>query len=893
MSQATSEQLVRAELEGILSGIRTERRIDDGTRLEECLLHLLGAKGFPKAFLTQSKRLANFCRKLVDGDVDMVSGVGRLEEGLAKLLEGWPSSGTPGAREVGAAEATPPEPPREVDGLLGIFLQGQVDRLQELEVLCLEREKGNPGALPRILGVLHNLKGEFGVLGMEDWAELIHEIESTAGEDRFETDSFLALVDILGTHAKDLAKGRATAVDPGHRARLGLAGGERFDDVVPAPPEMPEAIKDSVVPKDSGHDRSSSGGGSCAPWMQDPSFLADFVAESMEHIRSIETALLRLETEPSAEDSLHSAFRAFHTIKGLAAFLKLPRIRELAHASESVLDLVRKRELALTSAHVDILLVAADALCTTIRGFDPERSMNGRIEPEAIVPPEILHKLRHPEEIIPPPISTFPEAAEPLGAMLVRCGIASDAVVGEALDMQVGGDERPLGEILVQEMHLKAVDVGHVLGKQAQLKQHKAAGEAVPEPPAPASPPQEGNGRESGGRSDAQGTVEDSIRVPVERLDMLIDAIGEAVISQSMVFADPRILDARDLSLEKKMAQSAMMLRRIQELSMSLRMVAIRQTFQKMARLVRDLSRKQEKLVDLELEGESTELDKTVVENIGDPLVHMIRNAVDHGLEPPEGRARAGKPEHGRIVLRAYHKSGSVFIEIEDDGRGLDKDRILAKAIAAGVVKSGQEMSEQDVLRLIFHPGLSTAEKVTDISGRGVGMDVVKRNIEALRGSVDIRSVQGRGTCFTIRLPLTLAIIGGMTVRVANERYIVPTLSVHATLRPDPERISTVNGKGEILDLRGSLLPLVRLHDRFQTPRERQIHEGVVLVIEDAMGRRVGLVADEILDQQQVVVKSLGSSMASKDIAGAAIQNDGTVSLILDVANIVRGGQEG
>jgi len=307
---------------------------------------------------------------------------------------------------------------------------------------------------------------------------------------------------------------------------------------------------------------------------------------------------------------------------------------------------------------------------------------------------------------------------------------------------------------------------------------------------------------------------------------------------------------------------------------------------------VRALSRKQGKLVDLELEGESTELDKTVVENIGDPLVHMIRNAVAHGLESPEARKLAGKSEHGRIVLRAYHKSGSVFIEIEDDGKGLDKDRILAKAIASGVAKPGQEMSEQDILRLIFHPGLSTAEKVTDISGRGVGMDVVKRNIEALRGSVDIRSVQGKGTCFTIRLPLTLAIIGGMTVRVAGERYIVPTLSVHATLKPEPETISTVGGKGEVLDLRGSLLPLVRLHDRFELPRERAIHEGVVLVIEDAMGRRVGLVADEILDQQQVVGKSLGSCVASSDIAGAAIQTDGTVSLILDVSNIVRGSRE-
>jgi two-component system chemotaxis sensor kinase CheA len=651
MSQATTEPLVKAELEDVLSRLRSDGRLEDGTRLEERLLHLLGAKGFPKAFQTQAKRLANFCRKLEDGDADMASGLRRLEEGLSKLLLGWPMSEAPNAAVAHPPVEPPPAPPepqREARGLLEIFLQGQVDRLQELEVLCLEREKGNPGALPRIQGALHNLKGEFGVLGMPDWADLVHEVESLVAEDRLETDALLALVDMLGTHAGELAKGRFLGVDPDQKARLGLAAPDPVPEPIPSPPMMPESAIGLVAPRDSRPDMPSSGGGSCAPWMQDPSFLADFVTESMEHIRSIETALLRLETEPTAEDSLHSAFRAFHTIKGLAAFLKLPRIRELAHAAESVLDLVRKHELALTSAHVDILLVAADALCTTIRGFDPERARDGRIEPEAIVPAEILDRLRHPETIVPPPVSEFPESVEPLGRMLVKCGIASDAIVGEALDRQVGGDDRPLGEILVQEMHLKAVEVGHLLGMQARQKQHLTGGAASAEPP-PATPAlpnvQDPGSKEGSPRTEVQGAVEDSIRVPVDRLDMLIDAIGEAVIAQSMVFADPRIREAGDLALEKKMAQSAVMLRRIQELSMSLRMVAIRQTFQKMARLVRDLSRKQGKLVDLELEGESTELDKTVVENIGDPLVHMIRNAVDHGLESPEARKLAGKSE--------------------------------------------------------------------------------------------------------------------------------------------------------------------------------------------------------------------------------------------------------
>jgi len=895
MSHAAPDSLAKAELDGFLAILRSGGELGESPRLEECLLHLLGFSSFPKAFLTQSRRLAELCRKMQDGNADPASGRERLAEGLGKLLEAWPSGIELPAL---APDADSVSSNGEAKGLLEIFLHGQVDRLQEFEVLCLEREKGNAGALPRIQGLLHNLKGEFGVLEFSDWAELLHDVESRIADDAVETDSLLALVDMLGRHADELAKGRSMPVSEEYRARLGVKRRVVEDAAVPPPPVMPDSV--FVVDPLSATafpatERDVSSGHSAAPWVQDPSFLADFIAESTEHIRAIETALLRLETEPSAEDALHSAFRAFHTIKGLAAFLKLPRVRELAHAAESVLDLVRKHELVLTSAHVDILLVAADGLRTTIAGFDPEHIESGRIEPAQIVSPEIIHKLHHPEEIVPPPVSSFPGAIEPLGRMLVRNGVVSDELLDEALDKQTGGDDRPLGVILVQDMHVKAVDVGQTLGIQARQKLETVEPPASPDSSVAAAeasgaakdaPPQ---------KQDAVAGVEDSIRVPVERLDQLIDAIGEAVISQSMVYADPGITAVHDLALEKKIAQSAMMLRHIQELSMSLRMVAIRQTFQKMTRLVRDLSRKQGKIVDLELEGESTELDKTVVENIGDPLVHMVRNAIDHGVESPEDRVRAGKSERARLVMRAFHKSGSVYIEIEDDGHGLNRERIMAKAVSAGIVKQGQEMSDVDVWRLIFHPGLSTAEKVTDISGRGVGMDVVKRNIEALRGAVDIRSSEGRGTCFTIRLPLTLAIIGGMTIRVARERYIVPTLSIHATLRPNPDQIFTVAGRGEVLNLRGDLLPLVRLHDQFDLPRGQAIHESVVLVVEDAMGRLAGLVADEILDQQQVVVKSLGTlgtGIGTRGLTGAAIQNDGTVSLILDVANIVRGAQE-
>lgn len=899
MKQDPTADQVRDELERYRAALESGQGTGADTRLEESLLSLLDRKSYPGAFLTQVKRLAELCRKIQTGEADAQAARPRLAEGMAKLLARWPGPGTGG---IDAPPPPPPLPPSSMTDaptthgagdLVAVFLQGQQDRLQEFEALVLEKEKGAVGALPRLLGLLHNLKGEYGVLGFGQWADLIHGVESLLSEDKLLTDDLLQLVDALTQQATDLARGDLPAVPPSLRGYLGpvrpvqveappklpSAGKDDFDAAVPGA-AVPDAGKDTKT--DSRSESAGSVGGSMAPWIQDPSFLADFQNECLEHVRAIEIALLRLETTPTAEDALHSAFRAFHTIKGLASFLKLGAIRKLSHAAESVLDLVRKRELVLCSAHVDVLLVATDALRHAISGIDTTSPAANASGVKELVSKAIMDKLLHPETVeVAPSVVDSPAPEANLGSILVKDGSVTEATIGLALEIQAHGDDRPLGEILVTELAVPAKDVGQALGQQARARQENTAARIAEERPSePAS------GKEIAKETGA--AVEDSIRVPVDRLDQLIDAIGESVIAQSMVFGDPLLVAARNLALEKKMASAAMMLRRIQELSMSLRMVAIRQTFQKMSRLVRDLSRKQGKLVDLELDGEATELDKTVVENIGDPLVHMVRNSVDHGLETAEQRRAAGKPERGRIVLRAFHKAGSVHVEIEDDGRGLNRSRILEKALAAGIVRPGQDLPDHEVWRLIFHPGLSTAEKVTDISGRGVGMDVVKRNIETLRGTIDIRSTEGKGTCFTIRLPLTLAIIGGMVIRVGSERYIIPTLSVHATLRPTPDQISTVKGKGEVLNLRGELLPVIRLHDQFLLAREREIHEGVVLVVEDAMGRKTGLVADEILDQQQVVVKSLGAGVSSQGLTGAAIMNDGTVSLILDVAGVVR-----
>jgi len=317
--------------------------------------------------------------------------------------------------------------------------------------------------------------------------------------------------------------------------------------------------------------------------------------------------------------------------------------------------------------------------------------------------------------------------------------------------------------------------------------------------------------------------------------------------------------------------------------------VPVRPVFQKMARLVRDLAKKTNRKVEFVMSGEDTELDKNVVDKIGDPLVHMVRNAVDHGLEiSAEDRVAAGKDAVGRIELRAFHKGGNICIEIEDDGRGLPRDKILAKAIERGLVREGETLSDREIHNLIFEPGFSTAKQVTDISGRGVGMDVVRRNIEELRGTCEIMSEHGKGSRFQIKLPLTLAIIEGMVISCGGEHYIVPTLSVVRLVRPAADDLFHVFDRGEMLAYEDQHLPLFRLGQLFDVPAETDPDKAVVVVVEDE-GKKIGLMADDLLGQQSIVIKSLGEAMRDTDgVAGGAIMSNGNVALILDVAGLIR-----
>lgn len=419
----------------------------------------------------------------------------------------------------------------------------------------------------------------------------------------------------------------------------------------------------------------------------------------------------------------------------------------------------------------------------------------------------------------------------------------------------------------------------------AALRAYEAIDE-VPDESNGAREAAQGNGPPVARRAGA--TAEQSVRVRTERLDRLIEMVGELVIAESMISQDPVIKHGGNLDLNRKISHADKIVRELQDLSMAMRMVPLKGPFQKVARLVRDLGSRSGKRVEFVAEGEDTEIDRNMVDFLGDPLVHMVRNSVDHGIEPPDERRAAGKPDVGTVRLSAYHASGNVVVELSDDGRGLNREKIVRKAIQQGLIASAEGLSDKDVYDLIFAPGFSTADKITDVSGRGVGMDVVRRNIEALRGRVEIQSRPGKGTTFLVRLPLTLAITDGMLVRVGGERYIVPTINIHLSFRPARSALSTVAGKGEMVMLRDEIMPLVRLHRVFGvSDAVEDPTEALLMVVGDG-NQRTALLVDELLGQQQVVAKSLGNGLGRVNaISGGAILGDGRVGLILDVNELL------
>jgi two-component system chemotaxis sensor kinase CheA len=572
-----------------------------------------------------------------------------------------------------------------------------------------------------------------------------------------------------------------------------------------------------------------------------------FIGEALDHLGTIEATLLRLEDRPTDVTLLNDVFRPFHTIKGNAGALGVATVEALAHQVENLLDRCRSGRHRVGSNEVDIVLKSVDLLTAMLN--DLSARCAGR--PGRTLRAERLVLMESVEWLIKAGSAAAPLAGSGVGDTLPLADVAAPAALDAPARMDAGPPVSSAERLPIAAAVRGAVEI---------LAPNDAS----------------------------RGEGQASVKVDTRKLDGLVDTVGELVILQSLLFADPALAAVTDERFTRNLAQLRRITTDLQRGAMAMRMVPIRQTFLKMSRLVRDLSKRSGKSVELVLTGEGTELDRKVVEDINDPLMHMVRNSLDHGLELRAARIAAGKPETGRLSLRAFHRGGSIVIEIADDGAGLNTERIARKAAEKGLIAPGAELSPVDVHRLIFAPGFSTVDQITEISGRGVGMDVVKRNIDALRGRIDIQTEAGKGTTFSINLPLTLAIVDGLLVSVGAQRFLIPTFAIRESLRPTAAQVHGVHGEPRLIQVRDQLLPLVWLRDLFGVDGAlSDPTQGTVVVIEDET-QRVGLVVDALLGKQEVVVKSLGTTFAGlQGIAGGAVLGDGRIGLILDAHGII------
>lgn len=612
-------------------------------------------------------------------------------------------------------------------------------------------------------------------------------------------------------------------------------------------------------------------------------FYQVFFEEASEHLASMESLLLALDVSDPGMDDLNAIFRAAHSIKGGAGTFGFTDMTEVTHILETLLDKLRKQEMQLTTQMVDVFLQAGDAISMQLAAH------RGEGEADLAEVKSVCEKL----EQLSSANAAVPAKASPSKKTAKVKKSSAKKIAKPAVDEDYG---------FFDEIVPAADDPGYGFFEDTQTQSgDNESRQGYGFFTAPAEPAESGEKKASAvadtllapeahptrRASDrvAPAAAESSIRVSVEKVDQLINLVGELVITQAMLAQSASLLDAGALEqLQNGLNQLERNTRDIQESIMSVRMLPISFVFSRFPRVVRDVASKLNKQVELKTLGESTELDKALIEKIADPLTHLIRNSLDHGIESPEKRIAAGKPAHGTITLNAFHQGGSIVIEVADDGGGLNRGKILSKARERGLPVS-DSMTDDQVWMLIFEAGFSTADVVTDVSGRGVGMDVVKRNIAGMGGRVELSSVEGHGTRTTIRLPLTLAILDGMSVSVGGQTFILPLGSIVESLQITDEEFKTVSGDGRLLRVRGEYLPLVALHEMFVISAAITEPKKGVAVIVEAEGNKIALMVDELLGQHQVVIKSLESNFRKvSGMSGATIMGDGTVALILDVS---------
>ena len=658
-----------------------------------------------------------------------------------------------------------------------------------------------------------------------------------------------------------------------------------------------------------------------------------FYEESYEGLDIMESGLLGLTPGEADADTINDIFRAAHSIKGGAATFGFLTISTFTHGVETLLDQMRSKQRNVTEEDVGLLLESVDCLRSMLdaikgggetdeaqaaelkRRLDETLSQDQALAhpmPVEATPVESLETRNWRIQFVPErnimktgnePLRIFRELKE-LGELKVTANTTGlpalyslepdECYTAWELQLTTTAERQDIAAVFdwvsgQAEISIECLsdDTSGSQNQPAATTDTKteASASSAETGPVAAKPAAALTTKESG-----------SIRVSIDKIDSLLNLVGELVITQSMLarHADGSVNGNAAQGLKDGLLVLERHTRELQESAMQIRMLPIGASFSRFKRLVRDLSGKIGKKVELRLSGENTELDKTVLEKMSDPLVHLVRNSLDHGIEMPEDRLAAGKPEKGTLHLSAYHEGGSIVIQIDDDGAGLNRDRILSKAVDRGLISASDQLSEEQIHNLIFQPGFSTAEAVSDLSGRGVGMDVVRSNISDLGGRIEVSSVQGKGSSFKIRLPLTLAILDGQLVKLGDDVYIFSLLSIVETVLVSPDDVRRVVGSGNVYRLRDDYIPVVRLRDAFNLKCSSEIktyleRAGELLVVVESDGQRVGLFVDELLDQQQVVIKSLEENYKPvPGLAGATILGDGNVAMIIDVPSLMK-----
>ena len=624
--------------------------------------------------------------------------------------------------------------------------------------------------------------------------------------------------------------------------------------------------------------------------------MEDFLIEAFELIEQIDHDLVELEANPEDLELLNRIFRVAHTVKGSSSFLNFDVLTELTHHMEDVLNKARKGELKITPDIMDVVLESVDMM----KGLLESIRDNGSDAAAGIDIKNICVRLTQISEgEAPSAASEAPAAApapepvkepEPATPAEEAAPEVSDAELSKLSDSEVEAEIERLLKVR------KAEDQARRASKGIAPKSPEEIAPAASAAPAPAAKPAPSRERDADKKVPAASSSsavaqEQTIRVEVKRLDHLMNLIGELVLGKNRLLkiyddVEERYEGEKFLEeLNQVVSSLSLVTTDIQLAVMKTRMLPIAKVFNKFPRMIRDLSRELGKQIDLEISGEETELDKSIVEEIGDPLVHIIRNSCDHGIEDPETRKAMGKPEKGLVQLKAYNEGNHIVVEIVDDGKGLDADMLKAKSIEKGIIteREADAMSEKEAFGLIFKPGFSTAAKVTNVSGRGVGMDVVKTNIEKLNGIIDIESEVGKGTVMKLKIPLTLAIIQSLLVGTQEEFYAIPLASVLETVRVPIDDIYTIDGKN-VLRLRDEVLSLVRLSDVFGVNKVFDGGDQTYVVIIGVAEAKLGIIVDTLVGQEEIVIKSMGDYLQNiPGIAGATIRGDGRVTLIIDV----------